>query len=202
MIQREMILAVAIFTGLAIQADAQERWAGWYGGVSLNGTSVDSDVGSNATHRYEEDFANIGGFIGYNVARRGNYVWGGEVALSGLDDGAQRSDAALGGSRLSGKALLQTRFRAGYATEKSYIYGIVGLGFSEFGAEPSVGADESAFGALGFGVGAEFALDDAWSVRSELVHYGWEDDSQTFNGTRPKVDNGITQISIGLARKF
>lgn len=199
---RELILGACLVLGFVAKADAQDRWNGWYGGFSLNGTDSASQVGTNTTHDYKQENGSVGAFVGYNKAGRGNYVWGGELALSGLGARGERTDATLGTSKLKGDVLVTTKFRAGYATDKAYYYGIAGLGFSSFGAEPATGAADSVTGALGFGIGAEFALDDNWSVKTEAMHFAWEDDAHAFNGTRPKVDSKITQISIGIARKF
>ncbi|MEP1518658.1 outer membrane beta-barrel protein [Ascidiaceihabitans sp.] len=128
MLYRALILTSAIILGLGAGAQAQDRWAGFYAGLSLDAVDTSSDVASNATHRYSDNGASLGLYAGYNYARANGFVWGPEIALTGINASGSRSDAALGTSSFRGSFLLNPRMRLGYATDRAFFYGMVGLG--------------------------------------------------------------------------
>jgi opacity protein-like surface antigen len=203
MLIRVFILSGAIILGFTAQnAAAQERWSGAYGGLSLSLNATDSSVKRSAAHRYESDVISLGFHGGYNFAKQNGFVWGADILLTGLDASGRRTDAALGSSKSKGSFLLSPRVRVGYATEKVFFYGLLGLGLSDVGikASGSGGTDLVLGGAIG--VGMEFATSDKWSIRVEAVSYDLGISGRTINGVRTSQNNNIQQLSIGLSRKF
>lgn len=202
MLYRALILTSAIILGLGAEAQAQDWWAGFYAGLSLDAVDTSSDVASNATHRYSDNGASLGLYAGYNYARANGFVWGPEIALTGINASGSRSDAALGTSSFRGSFLLNPRMRLGYATDRAFFYGMVGLGITDAGAEPDTNSGTDIYVSGSIGIGAEFALRDDWSTKIEAVHYTWNDVNKTFNGNVQGVDTKTTQFTIGLSRKF
>lgn len=206
MLFREMILSGAICVGALVStpqgAAAQDRWQGYYAGLSLDSVDVGSNVGSNATHVFSERSAALGAYAGYNFVRDNGFVWGPELALTGLSASGTATDVALGTSDFQGSFLFNPRVRLGYATDRVFFYGMLGLGFTDAGVQPfgNSGTDIVVSGSIG--IGAEFALSDRWSTKIEAVHYDWNDVNRSFNGVGQGVDTDVTQITLGLTRKF
>lgn len=204
MFYRTVILAAAISTGVAIKAQAQDYWQGFYGGVSITGPQRTSKVGTNAAHRYKiGKEASLGLYGGYNFTGAGNFVWGPEIGLIGFNNKASRTDAALGVSNLTGSLLLSTRVRGGWASEKVFFYGAVGAAFSDTGVNPAGINRKEINTGLGYGVGVEMAVGNGWSARLDAMNYEFgKAKAQSFNGSSQEVGTQVRTISIGLSRKF
>ncbi|MFT5796810.1 MAG: hypothetical protein ACI84R_000863 [Candidatus Azotimanducaceae bacterium] len=196
------VISTAITFTLAVQVRAQDRWAGFYGGISLDAVDTTSNVGTNATHSYSQNGASLGLYAGYNIVRSSGFVWGPEVSLTGVNASGTRTDATLGTSKFEGGFVLNPRMRLGYATDRAFYYGMIGLGITDAGAQPASNTGTDIYVSGSIGVGAEFALNDVWSTKIEAVHYTWEDDDKSYNGSSQVLDTKTTQITLGLSRKF
>ncbi|MCV3272981.1 porin family protein [Roseobacter sinensis] len=199
---RELFLSGGIVVSLALPADAQDRWTGYYGGVSFNFTDTSSEIAGSSVHNLSDEGSGFGIYAGYGIRRGPNFVWTPEVALSRLETPGGASDATFGSTGFDGSFLLEPRIRAGYATQRAYYYGIVGLGITDAGLSPSGSDDDDLIGSFGLGLGAEVAINDTWSTRLEAVHYQWDASEQNFNGNFRETETDATVLRIGLTRRF
>lgn len=196
--------AVAAVFGsvLAGQASVQDRWAGFYGGVSVDAVETTAQVDGSTVHDYKDKTANLGFYLGHNYVRGGGFVWGPEVSLTAISTAGSATDATLGDSNFDGGFLLTPRLRAGYATDRMFFYGILGLGITDVNARPTSETGTDITISPSIGLGAEFAINDQWSTKLEAVHHKFEGAEFDFNGTRSRTDNALTQITLGISRKF
>ncbi len=197
-------LALAIATGWAAQAQAQDRWQGTYGGLTFGAAGEAVELGqTNGETRHETDNAKLGAFVGFNRTRaESNFVWGAETHLTTLGNNKVEGSGTLGRSKFHRGALLDTRLRVGLATEKTFFYGIVGIALTNAKVLPDGSNENLVNGALSLGLGAEFALNEQWSTRVDLTATGLGGYEKSFNGTSREVQIGTGQISVGVSRKF
>lgn len=191
--------ALSLSAGMAL---AQDNWAGFYGGISIDAVRGTSEVGSSRVHAYTEKAAGVGIYGGYNIVRNNGFVWGPEVALSGISTGGTRSGDGLGDSSYDGGFLLNPRLRGGYATDTMFFYGILGLSMTDAMARPAGTSGKDVVISPSIGVGVEFAIGNDWSTKVEAVHHKFDSPEFDFGGTTTRSDNELTQITIGLSRKF
>ncbi|MDW3222704.1 MAG: outer membrane beta-barrel protein [Paracoccaceae bacterium] len=199
---RELFLAGTILVALTLSADAQERWTGGYFGLSIDHTDTSSQVQNSTVHDLSDEATGVGIYAGYGIRRGQNFVWTPEVVLSRLESNGTASDTALGTTDFDGSFLLEPRVRAGYATERAYFYGILGLGITDAGTRPAGSNDDDLIGSFGLGLGAEFAINEQWSTRLEAVHYEWQASEQNFSGSFRETETDTTVLRIGLTRRF
>ena len=196
------LLVAAGVIAVGLQAEAQDRWAGLYAGLSLDRSKSDVAVGSNATHRYASGDTSIGGYVGYNFVREGGFVWGPEIGLTGISSNGTRSDATLGDSGVEGSFLLTPRLRAGWATDSFFFYGSAGFGMSDLSAKPTSSLGTDVTMGLSYGVGVEMAISDRWSGRLVANIHDFGEPTRSFNGVSQGVKSELRVISLGLTRKF
>jgi len=204
MTYRTVLLITAIATGVAVKAQAQDGWEGFYGGISITKPQTKANVGANTTHRYKSKSKEVllGIYGGYNFVNSSGFVWGPEIGLTGLNNKGSKTDVALGTSRFDGKYLLTPRLRAGWATDRFYFYGAAGVGISDIGVRPAGSSKKNVHVVPAFGLGVEMMVRDGWSARIDAMSYDFSGGAQTFNGSPQKVKTKLRTISIGLSRKF
>lgn len=186
----------------ATMAQAQDDWAGYYGGISIDAVKSTSQVGASTLHSYKDKTANLGVYGGYNFVRDNGFVWGPEVSLTSISTEGTRNDVILGGSQFDGGFLLNPRLRGGFATERMFYYGIVGLSITDAMARPAGQSGTDVVIAPSIGLGAEYAMGGGWRTKIEAVHHKFDGPDFNFNGTTTSTDNKLTQITLGLSRKF
>lgn len=199
---RELILSSAILLGTALGGEAQERWEGLYGGLSLTGSKAKSQIAGSAVHKHEAHGVGLGLHVGYNFANGNGFVWGPELMASSLPIKERKVSAGpIGTTEFKGSYIISPRVRAGFATDRIYYYGFLGLGISDLGTrQPGASKKNSVSASLG--LGAEFALNDLWSAKAEITHYAWKTDNQTFGAARRNVDSTAMLLTLGVSRKF
>ncbi len=175
--------------------------AGAYGGQSLNAQEAKSSVSGATGQSYSDDHTVLGLYGGYNFVRPTGFTWGPDVILTGLSSDGTRNDAVVGATSFEGSYLFSPRVRLGYATDKAFFYGHLGLGFSNIGVEGSDSGTNITGGGT-IGVGVEVATSDLWSLRVEASSYGFNVDDRTINGVERELDGEVHQFSLGLTRKF
>lgn len=203
MIYRIISLGCAISLGLWAQAaSAQDRWAGTYGGIALSGIDAKAGISSSTTHSFRDKHATLGIYAGKNYVRSNGFVWGPDVVLSGLSSSGGASDAAFGSTEMKGSFLLSPRLRAGFATDQTFFYGVLGLGISDLSVKQSGASGTSAIISGAFGVGAEIALQDGWSARIEAMHYDFDGLDYVSGGVSTPIKAEAQTVTFGLSRKF
>ncbi len=202
MIYRQLFLSGAIALGLcAPEAEAQDRWAGLYGGVALSGHDVSTKIPNSAVHSYSEDVASLGFYGGYTFVRDNGFAWGPDVLLTAISSSGGATDAAVGATTFEGSFVLSPRIRLGYATEKAFFYGHLGFGITDLGIDGVGDGTNITIGGAA-GIGMEYATGDLWSLRVEATTYGLDNDDRSINGSLFDLDSGIQQFTLGMSRKF
>jgi outer membrane immunogenic protein len=230
---KSILLASFAVIGLVADASAQDApytWAGSYVGVETG--YAGSSVGFNADFTDFHDTYHKDGFLGGIYAghdwQSGKFVYGvvGDFDFVGMHETAfGDSDAFTGGK---GEAytydvdwITSARLRAGYtATDRLLAYATGGVAAGHFQATsyagpvfipvppffslPSSSSDFSGvkFGGV-FGLGAEYALADKWSLKAEYLHYIFDEIEPGPGGTagasfRPSLDT----VKFGIAYRF
>lgn len=203
MIYRSILLTGAIMLGLVVrEAQAQERWQGTYGGLSLSRQDITADVEGSLIHRYSKDITTIGFYGGHNFVSRSGFVWGPDVHLTAFSVSEARRSGRLGISKLKGRFLLSPRIRLGFATDQAMFYGVAGIGITDLNVKSVADDGLDILGRLAFGLGVEVATSDTWSLRAEAMTYGLDMDDRPFGIRQRDVDGDIQQISIGFMRRF
>jgi outer membrane immunogenic protein len=179
-------------------------WQGAYGGVHLGFSSSVLNVDKVGSDRdLKSNDIQIGGFVGYNFANAGPWVWGVEADLQGhgFDKKKPATVAGLGSFSSDQAALGSLRLRGGYAWNDVLLYGTAGVAFTNVEAKSSLGGKAEFTTGLALGLGAEWAFDKAWTARVEGIGYvfGSED---TLAGTKRDVGLGTSALRVGVARRF
>ena len=208
MLYRAILLSGAILAGfVAPEAKAQDsgaqlRWSGPYAGVGFASHEAEASVAGSAVHRYEKDSNSIALYGGTTFVTPGGFAWGPEVLLSTFSTPGGRTDAALGTTEFKGSFVLSPRMRLGYATDRAYFYGLLGIGISDLAVRPAnaSGTDLIAGGAVGLGM--EYATGQNWALRVEATGYGFDIDDRNINGTNSKLDHTLGQFTLGFTRRF
>ncbi|MGB0439588.1 MAG: outer membrane protein [Paracoccaceae bacterium] len=196
------LLGAAFATLLAGEVAAQDAWAGWYGGLSLNHTDSDTFISGSDTHSFDVETGSLGFFGGFNKVRPGGLVWGPEVAITSLGETKSATDATFGTSNAKGGMVVTTKLRAGYATEKLYVYGFAGLGITGGAVRPQGATGEVLTISPAYGLGVEMAVADQWTARLEATVHDFGGPDYSFGGTNTATGIEATTVSIGLARRF
>lgn len=201
--QHSKILAAALCVAVHTTAlSAEGSWDGFYAGISLDAARSEAGVSGTAAHDRKEQIATLGAYAGFNRSARGGLVWGGEIALSALNAGKNTAGGGIGTTEFKGKYLVTPRLRAGYATEKFFVYGLAGLGISD-AVVRSAGATSTdmAIG-ISYGVGAEMKLGNNWSTRLDITRTDLGLKNQNFGGLRRDTNTTFDKITLGLTKSF
>ncbi len=152
-----------------VESDYQPAlWKGFYVGGHLGGTFGE----------IKDDFESadvdgvVGGIhLGYNY-QSGKVVFGieGDISLSGAEIEGYDSEQDY---------LASIRGRIGYAMSNTLIYATAGVAWTQFSFD---GDDDTETGYV-VGLGADHKLSDKWSLRGEVLHYGFEEDDVELDST-------------------
>jgi outer membrane immunogenic protein len=168
-------------------ASFSSRWSGAYAGISGSYTMLKDSApaaGSGAT---------FGAFAGYNAQVTQNIVAGLEVNYGHI--GLEFDD----GSGVVGYDSLSLRMRGGYAHERFFVYGLVGLERSTATA-PFAPGFKFADTALVYGAGVDVAITDRISLGVEYSRSKYEKfDFPTFP---LPVDVSTQKVQARLTFKF
>lgn len=227
---RIILLASAAVIGLVGGAHAQDasyNWSGSYIGIEGGYAGSSVHFGADTTNfddTYHKD-GYLGGIYAGHDWQSGKFVYGvvGDFDFVGMHDTEFGDQAAFTGGK--GEAytydvdwVATARARAGYAvTDRWLAFATGGIAAGHFQATsyssvfvpfpPFSSASRSDFSGvkLGgvFGIGAEYALADKWSLKAEYLHYIFDEIEPGPGGTagasfRPSLDT----IKFGLAYRF
>ncbi|MCB1476539.1 MAG: porin family protein [Rhodobiaceae bacterium] len=204
-------------------------WQGFYAGLNAGGVFVTdgyaTDINGYNTAGETVALGDSNGFIGgaqigYNWQGAGNLVWGIEGDIQYLDYSAAGVSPTIGDTFYAADAdmLATLRARLGVATGFGLIYATGGLAYSDLEysvtdtstAAPGTGTiSASAKPDWGWtvGGGAEFMLNNNWSVKAEYlyVHFDGETATGVSGGTPFNFAFDDTEMHIarvGLNYKF
>ena len=167
-------------------------WTGFYAGLNGGyGFGGDDKVGFRASNGFANndvgdlDIAGIfgGAQAGWNF-QTGNFVFGleGDIQLANIDDDFRSSFPGIDFKASSDVDFFGTaRLRAGWAFDRLLVYGTGGLAWADVdysvaaldagGNHVNITSNDVEFG-YAVGGGAEFAINEAWSVKAEYQFIG------------------------------
>ncbi|MFZ2099647.1 MAG: outer membrane protein [Oricola sp.] len=195
-------------------------WSGTYAGIQLGyggGPAVTNELNwpsgtlNDGPLDYDASGLVAGVHVGHNL-QSGSFVYGAEAdleysAISGFWDwnngNTVNKDIQWTGS---------LRARAGFAMDRVLVYGTAGMAFASVkmetvngGAADVLSGTETTLGWTA-GVGAEYAIDNAWSTRVEYRYADYGDTQvagSIFGGPYAYPhDNKVHAVRIGISRKF
>jgi outer membrane immunogenic protein len=187
-----------------LQQEALRDWSGFYAGGALGGSIGGADF-ENVGKKDELDIDDSGfaasAIAGYNFTSNG-WMLGVEADLTRINISKTSAIAGLGSITQDADWLGSVALRGGYAWDSVMIYGTAGLAASDFEVSSSLGGktDKLKAGLL-LGTGAEFAIQKDWTVRAELLGYGFGGDG-TFGGSDHDFSAVFGVARVGLARNF
>jgi outer membrane immunogenic protein len=200
----DMYRAPEPFAGGYKDGPVYTSWTGFYVGAHLGGAWGDVKV-----HDFDEDgnrFTNSssglfgGGTVGYNV-QRGNFVFGAEIDLGGIDlkhSKANPIDSLIVSKSDSGFYADATA-RLGYSFGQTLVYAKGGYAYYD-GSLSITDIPEATVKVTGLsgwtaGAGVEYKLNPAWSVKAEYQYFDFGTERLVMtDGDR--YDNSLTVHSV------
>lgn len=184
MLFRMSLPAIMIGLGLSSAAVAQGTadWEGLYLGATVgygSSSSYHCDgvdcLGGSPTFPETDPSGAVGGVtVGYNFASTNNWVLGVEADLSASGmSGSSPSTASYGcGAECTTDidSFATLRFRAGYATGMSLIYGTLGVAATRYTNGISGRSSSTTESSAVIGIGLEHAINSSWSVKGEALY--------------------------------
>jgi outer membrane immunogenic protein len=180
-------------------------WAGFYVGAHLGGawgdvkvTDFDED-GNKFTNSSSGVFG--GGTIGYNF-QRGNFVFGPEIDLGGIDlkhSKVNPIDSAIVSAVDSGFYLDATA-RLGYSFGQTLVYAKGGYAYYSGSLSitdiPEATTKVTGLSGWTVGGGVEYKLNPAWSVKAEYQYFDFGTERLVMPTDGDRYDNSLTVHSI------
>jgi outer membrane immunogenic protein len=187
-----------------LQKEALRDWSGFYAGVALGGSIGGADF-ENIGKKDELDIDDSGfaasAIAGYNFTSNG-WMLGVEADLTRLDISKTSAVAGLGSIKQDADWLGSVALRGGYAWDSVMIYGTAGLAASDYEVSSSLGGKADKLkAALVLGIGAEFAIQENWTARAELIGYGFGGEGN-FGGSDRDFSAVLGVARVGLTHKF
>jgi outer membrane immunogenic protein len=181
-------------------------WAGLYigGAADFSKSGVDiSGIGKKGDVDIESKKASFGGtaIVGYNFSS-GPWVFGAEGTLGTMGLKETKAITGLGNVTAESDWIATMGLRGGYAFDNLLVFGSIGLAYADLKASSSLGGnfDKKVPGAV-VGIGAEYAFNDNWSARAELLGYALRGKA-TLNGSKRDLDLGHGVARLGVTYKF
>jgi len=148
------------------------NWTGAYAGLGVGMTNTRDRVSLNPTFDVDGSGAGVFGFAGYNFQLDNNVVLGVEGDL-GYNRVTGTGSEPFNGAGRDVESRLRTsgslRGRAGYALDRTLIYGTAGVAMGRYTATVDNGFNEFSETRTGWtiGAGVEQALEGGWTIRGE-----------------------------------
>lgn len=218
---KNLLLASVALVALIGHAEAQDagyNWSGFYAGVQAGyGWSSTEFSGTSAVPQGDHDADGfVGGIHVGHDWQQGRWVLGALADLDYIDV----DELNLEGVGFNGKAenytydmdwLATARVRAGFLpTDRLLVYGTGGLalthvsasGFQEgFLADDRFANSGVEVGGV-FGLGAEYAFADNWSIKAEYLHYDFNTLIADPAEGGPSFDPSLDAVKVGLSFRF
>lgn len=199
-----LIAAKPVFAGDLYAADAKHDWSGPYLGLTINGngTGVDvSGVGESGKADLKSSAFTASAIAGYNFTG-GPFVFGFEADIGNLGFNDTQALAGLGNVTAKSDWNAAAALRAGYAFDNLLLFAKGGAAFTNLDISSSLGGESKGtrIGAV-VGVGADYAINNTWSVRGELDVYGYRSDA-TLAGAKRDFDLAEGVARLGFTAKF
>ncbi len=182
------------------------NWTGFYAGVNLGGEFL-RDSASNAGVRQKLNGATLFGGVqaGYNF-QTGPWVFGAETDI-GYGHASKSKAFGANTMKIEEGASGTLRARAGYAIDRTLIYGTGGLAWAQFDQTVSNGVvtQKSDKTRLGYAVGGglEYAVTNNVSVKGEYLYENFGKMNKSFasvGATRNDLSDHL--VRVGVNYKF
>jgi outer membrane immunogenic protein len=217
---KSTLLASVALIAMIGQAEAQDAgysWSGFYVGAQAGyGWSSTDFSGTSAVPEgdHHEDGFVAGVYVGHDW-QQGNWVFGALADLDYIDVDQLELDGSFDGKDENYAYdidwLATARVRAGFlATDKLLVYGTGGLalahvqtsGFQEGFLSDNSASDSSVEVGGVIGLGAEFAVTQNWSVKTEYLHYDFNRANVFSTEGGPGFDPSVDTVKVGLSFRF
>jgi outer membrane immunogenic protein len=195
-------VGLSCFAKAGDMGDAAHDWSGMYAGVAINGLGGGINFkGIGGDTDVEDSAISVSGLVGYNFSS-GPFVYGLEAdfGTTGLDE--RDTVAGLGTVHAESDWTAAMALRAGWAFDDLLLYAKAGVAFTDLELSSTAGGSTSSTLTGGMlGIGAEYAVNERWSVRGELASSGFCDKA-TLAGTERKFEFGEAVARLGVTVKF
>lgn len=168
-------------------------WSGTYVGIQA-GVQSPSTVNPFSSRRGWT----MGAQAGMNF-QTGPLVYGGEVEAN-LSSG---TDYRRGAAEFEQRSTVAAKARAGFALDRTLLYGTAGYGLTKLKSKGDVISDDQWEGGLLYGAGVEQAFGGGTSVRAEYTIHKLDGvDSITTGGVRRSDNLSSHNLKLGLNYRF
>lgn len=195
------VSGAAVIAGLAGATDAHAQgMAGAYGGFTF-GKAIAGKMDVYGIG-YSIHGVGVGGFVGYNMVQ-GNWVFGGELALSG--NYGSDFQYSKGGESFSINRLVDLKARAGHTFGKTFVYGVVGYSKAQVDTGPYWSPADVSVDGVSVGLGFEAPLSQNSFIGGEVLSRKL-DTSGTIYGSMPATTyldvNHLTTATMRIGFRF
>ncbi len=174
-------------------------WSGAYIGANAGWGFLGADGKSGAKGALDENQngATVGVHGGYNFMLDQNIVLGAEADIQ-YNDLSEKKD----GVELESDWNATARARAGYAFDRTLVYGTGGAAFKNLTAKNGKGKDEKNVVGYVVGAGVEHAVTDMLTARVEYLYQDFGDQRFDFGGESQKTKLDENLVRAGVSMKF
>ena len=199
------VVALSVLAGVANAGDLDSGahdWSGFYAGLAVNAAGTGLDLkGVGDKDDIEAGSVSLTGLAGYNFTS-GPFVFGLEGDLGVLGTDKSVAIAGLGTVRAQSDWNAAVAARAGWAFDDVLLFAKLGVAFTDLDLTSSVSGRKNGTLTGGVaGIGAEYAVNEMWSLRAEADVYGFSDDA-VLAGASHDFDLGQGVVRLGLSMKF
>lgn len=173
-------------------AEGPHDWSGNYIGAQIGASS--SKVPGPFTNRTGV----LGGVVAGKNLQSGNFVMG----VEGEGNFAEAEHRIGRGGSLQQSWNLNAKAKAGYAFDKTLVYGTAGYGVTRFKAKDNTTSSPGWEGGLLVGAGVEQAISGPLSVKAEYDFQRFNDVKSKVNGRSQSNDLKNHAIKAGVNYKF
>jgi outer membrane immunogenic protein len=210
-----LVSSLLLVSSAPVMAQDPFDWTGFYAGVHAGGGAgvVDFETANDlADHNAPGGL--VGAQAGYNADIGNSLLLGVEATLSWtnmsgealVDEAPPPFGDQYEGTNFHWLATLAPRL--GYASGNWFVYGKLGVAYASFDAyfDDDTGLDSlggSRFGAV-FGLGAEYAIDENWSIRGEYDFINLGNSPRKFApyATAYDAEMAIHAFTVGVNYRF
>ncbi|MCF7646088.1 porin family protein [Bacillus subtilis] len=172
--------------------DAPATWEGNYVGAQIGTTS------SKTPSPFSSRTSALGGIVAGKNFQSGNFVYGGE--LEGNFGEAEHK--IQNGGRLQQSWSGVAKVKAGYAMDKTLVYGTVGYGTTKFKPKDNVTSGSKWAGGVQLGAGVEQQLSGPFSVKAEYNYMRHNGVKTSVNDTRYENNLKTHALKAGVNYRF
>jgi outer membrane immunogenic protein len=190
------------FAGGYKDGPVYSNWAGFYIGAHVGGAWSELEVKDfdEVPGTFKNNTSGVfgGGTVGYNF-QRGNFVFGPEIDLGGMDLSHTTAQPGTGGiinSKIDSGFYMDATARLGYSFGQTLVYAKGGYAFFD-GPVTDIDKGEAFTRVTGLsgwtvGGGVEYKLNPAWSVKAEYQFFDFGTERLVLPSDGDRFDNDLT----------